>query len=103
MNNNLHKVKEKRTRETRICYRSSFSFEKYVSIWRWCGAQCSHEGQQGPPYSPHPLTNARGRDPLRGGLEGGDQTFTIQGWGYLHNLIGGSQRNHEASTQWIWL
>ena len=24
-----------------------------------------------------------------------------QGWGNLHNLIGGSQRHHEASPQWI--
>ena len=32
--------------------------------------------QRGPPYSPHALTNARCRDPLRGALEGGDRTFT---------------------------
>src|ERR1041384_1489516 len=89
--------------ETRICYRSSFSCEKYVSVWRGCGAQCSHEANEGHPISPHALTNARCRDPLCGGLEGGDRTFTIQGWGNLHNLIGGSQRNHEASPQWIWL
>src|SRR3954470_3327724 len=89
--------------ETMMCYRSSFSCEKYVSVWRGCGAQCSHEGQRGPPYSPHALANARGRDPLRDGLEGRDRTFTIQGWGYLHNSIGGSQRNHEAPPQWIWL
>src|SRR3954463_2524740 len=56
MNNNMHKVKVKRTWETRICYQSSFSLEKYVSVWRGCGAQCSHEGQRGPPYSPHALT-----------------------------------------------
>ena len=89
--------------ETRICYRSSFSLEKYVSVWRGCGAQCSHEGQRGPPYSPHALTNARCRDPLRGGLEGGNRTFTIQGWGNLHNLIGGSQQTTKLHHNGMWL
>src|SRR3954464_5697025 len=92
------KSKGRGNTETRICYRSSFSFEKYVSVWRGCGTQCSHEGQQGPPYSPHALTNARCRDPLRGGLEGGNRTFTIQGWGNLHNLIGGSQQPWSFTT-----
>ena len=55
-------------------------------------SQCN----EGHPISTHTLTNARCRDPLRGGLEGDDQTFTIQGWGNLHNVIGGSQHNHEA-------
>src|ERR1044072_2691630 len=95
MNKYLHKVKGKRTRETRICYRSSFSLEKYISVWRGCGAQCSHEGQRGPPYSPHALAKARCRDPLRGWLEGGNPTFTIQGWGNLHNSIRGSQQTTE--------
>src|ERR1041385_2232709 len=62
--------------ETRICFRSSFSFEKYVSVWRGLGAQCSHEANEGHPISPHTLTDVRCRDPLRGGLEGGNQTFT---------------------------
>src|SRR3954471_22351998 len=94
---NLHKVKVKETRETRICCQSFFSFEKYVSVWRGCGAQCSHKANKGHPNSPHALTNARCHDPLRGGLEGCDRTFTIQGWGNLHNLIEGTQRKHEAS------
>src|SRR3954462_2758624 len=32
--------------------------------------------QRGPPISPHALTDVRCRDPLQGGLEGGNQTFT---------------------------
>ena len=32
--------------------------------------------QRGPSYSPHALTNARCREPLRGALEGSKRTFT---------------------------
>src|SRR4051812_5106465 len=46
---------------------------------------------------------ARCRDPLRGGLEGGNRTFTIQGWGNLHNLIGGSQQTTELHHNGMWL
>src|SRR3954463_9998370 len=102
MNNNLHKVKVKGTRDTRIFCRSSFSFEKYISVWRGCGAQCSHEGQRGPPYSPHALTNARCHDSTIGHLRAVTepvQMATIEGGhrirtnarGNLHNRIGGSR------------
>src|SRR3954466_9889248 len=56
-----------------------------------------------PPYSPHALANARCRDPLRGGLEGGSRTFTIQGWVNIHNSIGGSQRTTELHHNGMWL
>src|ERR1041385_6808160 len=98
--------------ETRICYRSSFSCEKYVSVWRGCGAQCSHEGQRGPPYSPQALTNARCRDSTIGHLRavtepvqmetlgGGHQTCT-NSRGYLHNRIGGSHSVPKLYTTMI--
>src|SRR3954463_16738968 len=35
--------------ETRICYQSSFCCEKYVSVWRGCGTQCSHEANEDHP------------------------------------------------------
>src|ERR1044071_4763687 len=41
--------------------------------------------------------------PLRGGLEGGNRTFTIQGWGNLHNSIGGSQQSTELHHNGMWL
>src|SRR3954466_3603158 len=46
---------------------------------------------------------ARCRDPLRDGLEGGNRTFTIQGWGNLHNSIGGSQQTTELHHNGMWL
>ena len=42
-------------------------------VWRHEG---SPRSQLGPPYSPHALTKARCRDPLRSALEGDDRTFT---------------------------
>src|SRR3954466_12092643 len=88
-------------KETGICYRSSFSCEKYISVWRGCGTQCSHEANEGHPISPHALTNARCRNSTIGHLravtepvqmatiEGGHRTRT-NARGYLHNQIGGS-------------
>src|ERR1041385_6874355 len=95
--------------ETRICYRSPFSCEKYVSVWRGCGTQCSHEANEGHPISPHALTNARCRDSTIGHLrvvtepvqmstlEGGYRTCT-NARGYLHNRIGGSHSVPKLST-----
>src|ERR1041384_7626166 len=87
--------------ETKMCYRSSFSCEKYVSVWRGCGAQCSNEGQRGPPYSPHAFTNARCRDSTIGHLRavtksvqmatlGGGHRTRTNARGNLHNRIRGS-------------
>src|SRR3954465_9982011 len=98
--------------ETRICYRSSFSCEKYVSVWRGCGTQCSHEANEGYPISPHALTNARCRDSTIGHLravtepvqmatlEGGHRTRT-NARGYLHNRIGGSRSVPKLFTTMI--
>src|SRR3954462_15989973 len=88
--------------ETRICYRSSFSCEKYVSVWRGCGTQCSHEANEGHPISPHDLTDARCRDSTIGHLRevsepvqmatlGGGHLTRINARGYLHIQIGGSR------------
>src|SRR3954470_22041419 len=79
--------------ETRICYRSSFSCEKYVSIWR----QCSHEANEGHPISPNALTNARCRDSTIRTLESGHPTRT-NARGYLHNRIIGSRSVPMLST-----
>src|SRR4051812_31107796 len=77
-------------------------------VWR----QCSHEGQRGPPYSPHTLTNARCRDSTIGNLravtepvqmetlEGGHRTCT-NARGYVHNRIGGSRSVPKLSTTMI--
>src|SRR3954470_22066151 len=95
-----------------MCYQSSFSCEKYVSVWRGCGAQCSHEGHLGPPYSPHALTNARCCDSTMGHLRavtepvqmatlGGGHRTRTNARGYLHNLIGGSRIVPKLSTTMI--
>src|SRR3954471_16426347 len=95
--------------EARICNRSSFSCEKYVSVWRRCGAQCSHEANEGHPISPHALTNARCRDSTIRTLEGGHRTRTngnpwgghrtrTNARGNLHNRIGGSRSVPKLST-----
>src|SRR3954465_12925291 len=98
--------------ETRICYRSSFSCEKYVSVWRGCGTQCSHEANEGHPISPHALTNARCRDSTIGHLRavtkpvqmvtlGGGHRTRTNARGYLHNRIGGSRSVPKLSTRMI--
>ena len=58
--------------------------------------------QRGPPYYPHALTNARCRESTIGVLKVHTKPLQ-QGWGELHNSIGGSQHCHEASPQWMWL
>src|ERR1041385_4283340 len=97
--NNLHEVKVKGTRETRICCRSSFSFEKYVSVWRGSGAQCSHEANEGHPISPHALTDARCRDSTNGALK--VHTKPLHKGGAAPHNAGVSHLHHEASPQWI--
>src|SRR4051812_3334180 len=98
--------------ETRMCYRSSFSCEKYVSVWRGCGAQCSHECQRGPPYSPHALTNARCCDSTIGHLRavtelvqmatlGGGHRTRTNARGNLHNRIGGTRSVPKLYTTMI--
>src|SRR3954469_24366995 len=98
--------------KTRICYRSSFSCEKYVSVWRGCGTQCSHEAKEGHSISPHALTNARCRESTIGHLravtepvqmatlEGGHRTRT-NARGYLHNRIGRSRSVSKFYTTMI--
>src|ERR1043165_7313311 len=106
------KSKGRGNMETRICYRSSLSLEKYVSVWRGCGAQCSHEGQRGPPYSPHALTNARCRDstighfravtePVKMETLGGGHRTRTNARGNLHNRIGGSRSVPKLYTTMI--
>src|SRR3954462_11434753 len=98
--------------ETMICYRSSFFCEKYVSVWRGCGTQCSHEANEGHPISPHALTNARCRDSTIGHLTavtepaqmdtiGGSHRTRTNARDYLHNRIGGSRSVPKLSTTMI--
>src|SRR4051812_35257660 len=70
------------------------------------------EGQRGPPYYPHALTNARSRDSTIGHLraltepvqmetlEGGHRTRT-NARGYFHNRIGSSRSAPKLSTTMI--
>ena len=80
-----------------MCYWSSFLLKGSTSPLEWCGGT---KKPLGPPYSPHALTRCempwfhywcpwRWRPNLY-----------KQGWGNLHNLIGDSQQDHEASPQW---
>ena len=84
----------------RMCCRSSFPLRGSTSSLERCGGIMLPNKPLGPPYSPHALTQCempwfhywcpwRWRPNLY-----------KQGWGSLHNLIGGSQQYHEASPQW---
>src|SRR3954469_21860526 len=70
--------------EKRICYQSSFSCEKYVSVWRGCGTQSSHKANEGHPISPHALTNAICRDSTNGALKAHTKPLQSR-MGLLHN------------------
>src|SRR3954470_23437864 len=98
--------------DTRICYRSSFSCEKYVSVLRGCGTQCSHEATEGHPISPHAFTNARCHDYTIGHLReviepvqmvtlGGGHRTRTNAQGNLHNRIGGSRSVPKLYTTMI--
>ena len=86
--------------ETRMCCRNSFPLRGSTSPLARCGGTMLLKKPLGPPYSPHALTQCemswfhywcpRRRRP----------NLYKQGWGNLHNLIGGSQQDHEASPQW---
>src|ERR1041384_5541506 len=79
--------------ETRICYRSSFSCEKYVSVWRGCGTQCSHEANEGHPISPHALTNARCHDSTIGHLRAFTEPVKMV-------TLGGGHRTRTNGDPW---
>ena len=88
--------------ETRICYRSSFSCEKYVSVWRGCGTQCSHEANEGHPISPHALTNARCRDSTNGALKAHTKPLQSR-MGLLHNKTKTPTNTTKLHHNGMWL
>ena len=83
-----------------MCCRSSFPLRGSTSPLERCGGTMLPKKPLGPPYSPHALTQCEmlwfhywcpwRRRP----------NLYKQGWGSLHNLIGGSQLNRRASPQW---